>query len=301
MNEDPLAAFRRFFTDDRHVALTDALLTWSLRHCACDRGTPWHARSSFYSATFAHHCAPPDATWQEVSSSGKFLVVCFSIDDGPRDELQLLTRQLTAGQPPRAGELGQLHQALLADLRASTADTAHVERGLIAYCSAAAVEGTRDARRITPEQFHDTRRSLIAADGFIALWRSLRDLPAPHDEHVVDRVAEMAYLINDLASLEKETQPGSQDAPESNYILFTAARSGLTIQEATTRAVDRYNALADTLARAEVGPFTTLLHAFVDGYLHTHLVLSGTRYPGAEQNLRRLRAASRPVDDPQAG
>jgi hypothetical protein len=301
MNEDPLAAFRRFFTDDRHAALTGALYTWSLQHCACERGAPWHARSSFYSATFATHCAPPDATWHEVSSSGKFLAVCFSVDDGPRDELLLLTEQLLSREPVRAGELGRLYQALLADLRAAAVDTAHVERGLIALCSAAVAEGTLDVGQMTAGQFHDLRRSLIAGDGFVNLWRSLRHLPIPHDEHLVSQVAEAAYLANDLASLDKETQPGAQDVAESNYILFTAAHSGLTVEEATARAINRYNDLADALAHAEAGPFATLLRAFIDGYLHTHLILSGTRYPGAERNLRRLHTVSQLVDDPRGG
>jgi hypothetical protein len=292
VSEDPLAVYRRFLNDDRHVALARQLLAWSLEHCACQRGTSWHARNSFYAATFAIHCAPSDATWRELVCSGKFLVVFFSVDDGPRSELLLLAEQQAAGHPVHAGELGRLYRALLADLRA-VVDTAHVKRGLATCCAAAVTEGTHDVQRMTFEQFLTLRRSTTAIDCFIDLWRGLRRLPVPHSENLVAQAAEAVCLANDLASLEKETQPGAQDTyEESNYILFVVARSGQEVEAAVADATNRYNSLVDALARAGSGQLPTLLRGIVDGNLRVCLALSATRYPGAARRLSRLSTTS---------
>lgn len=301
MTQDPLTPYRRFLTGDRHAALARHLLTWSLQHCACERGTSWHARNSFYAATFATYCAPADATWPEMANSGKFLVVYFSVDDGPREELLLLAEQLGSRRAPDAGELGRLHGAFLADLRASSVTTAHVERGLASLCAAAAAEGTHDVREMTYEQFHTLRRSTIGTDGFIDLWRGMRRLPVPHGEDLVTLATEAVYLANDLASLEKEALAGGEGAGESNYVLFTAARSSRGVEAAVAEATERYNRLVGALAEAPPGPLAALLGAVVDGNLRAHLALSATRFPGAARRLRHLEAIHRtaPGDPPR--
>ncbi|GGX24270.1 terpene synthase family protein [Streptomyces noursei] len=289
MTADLLVPYHRHMADDRHRELAKALLTWSLQLCSCNRGSAWHAREAFYAATFERYCAPPDAAERENLLCAKYITFFFSLDDGLHNELEALADQLRSGRPVRAGELGTLHDALLADLRAHGLDTKQVEARIAELCAAAVTERARDARTMTQEQFHDLRMVTVAAKPYIDCRRAVRNLPVPNEENLVEQALEAIYIANDLASLDKETASGGAGEYEtSNIVRFHAACSGRDLNAVITTVTDRYNHIAATLRNTTPGPLATILTSTVDGNLRAHVGLSTTRYPGAARLLRCL-------------
>ncbi|MCQ4210579.1 terpene synthase family protein [Streptomyces longispororuber] len=293
MNDQALAPYLEHLPDPARRALAGHLLDWTLRHCRCTAGPGGrHAQQSFYAATFASRCAPDDARAEELLAVGKFMIFYFGVDDGPAHELEALHRHLDEGQPlVAAGELGALHAALLDDLSRQGVPVLPIAQGIAGLCAATATEGEHDAATMSPGSFHALRMTTVAAAVYIDCWRGLRDLSMTDGQDLVDAAVEAIYLGNDLVSLDKERHPHAEGAyTTSNYVLYRAARSGCTPDEAVDEAVIRYRKLADTLAHAPTGPLVTVLRAIVGGDLRAYRDLAATRFPGAQRMLDRLTA-----------
>ncbi|POX56298.1 hypothetical protein C3489_06145 [Streptomyces sp. Ru71] len=302
MTADVLAPYRKYLTDPAEHELADRLLHWACAHCACPRGPQWHARRAFYAAVFSVCCRPPGATWQETLLAGKFNVFYFNVDDGPAEELTRLTGHLHHAVPADTGELGNLHRALLTDLRALGLDTARLEADIAALCAAADAEDRQDIATLSPERFHTLRLTTVASTAYISCWGAIRRLPLSGEESAVEAAGEAIYLANDLASLERDS---SAQAPRaaltSNFVLFHAARTGTGIPHAADMAVARYNRLTADLA-SRSGPVADVLAAIVDGNLDAHLRLTASRFPGATDRLRLLhRVRTDPSAAPDCG
>jgi hypothetical protein len=293
MATDPLAPWRARIADPRHEELAEALLAWSLQHCSCQRGASWHAQEVYYATTFEHYCAPEDAADWEMLLCAKYLTFFLSQDDGAHSELTALADQLRSRSAVRAGELGNLYEGLLADMRAHSLDTTWVEAGVADLCAAAVTEADHDARTMMPEQFHAQRLATISTAVHINCRRAARGLPVPDEEHLVEQASEATYIVNDLASLDNDAASGGEGGyVTSNVVLFHAAHFGQELGEAIITVTDRYNQIAATLRDAPPSTLTTLLTSCVDGNLRAHVELATTRYPGAAKNLSHLQLVS---------
>ena len=307
-----LSRFDDLMVDERHRSLTLQALEWSLQR-AVDPDFSRHAKEAFLSSTFEVFCAPRSPTAKESLLSIKFLLIFFKADDAPIPMLSEFIAQLDGRQdtdktsPP--GELQACYDELIADFHALRCDPSGFQGALRDMCHAMRSEKQFDKEAMTVSEFRRLRKHSVGVPSYTECWRTIRGFSFSRtlaDElrrhAILDTAAELAYLANDIGSIDRDEQTARAD-PQSvdpNFVMLRMRDLG-TREGALDEVIALHNTKVADFRRVEhqllksehgndpaLHGYLEILRCTVNGNLATTNHLVPMRYEGAAEPLSRL-------------
>jgi hypothetical protein len=307
-----LSRFDSLMVDERHRVLARRALEQSARWATTPDHSE-HAKQAFLASTFEVFCEPPLATLEESVLSIEFLLIVFKTDDASPVVLDELIPHLSTSQgsvPANApGELYARYDELMKSFRRMDRDATSFRDALRSMCVSMQIEKRADKVTMTEEEFHQLRKEVIAVRAFAECWRTIRGVSfspglsaALRSSAILDTAAELAYLANDLGSLDRDEQTARTD-PQSvdpNFVLLRMRTLG-NREAAISEAIALHNAKIADFRRAEaqllasehgaepaLRGYLEILRCTVNGNLATTKYLVPMRYEGAGEPLSRL-------------
>ncbi|MFV8751802.1 terpene synthase family protein [Nannocystaceae bacterium ST9] len=305
--------FEPFMLDDAHRDLAGRVLAWSL-HCSQAADVTEHAGRTFFASTFGTLCAPRSATREELRISIEFLMIFFQIDDAPSaimNEIYLpyLEGNGRSESSPAAREFQCYHDSLMSHFDPSRGETVEFREALRDICRAMCIEKSADQQAWTEAELLRIRKVIVGIPAFSACWRAIRRIrfsPAIADalgEHaVLDVTCEIACLVNDIASFDRDAKMAATDAAnvDPNLVVFRMRTLG-DREAALESAIAWYNSKVEQFHRAEqallqgehgrdpaLRGYLEILHCAIVGDLATSKHLVPLRYEGSAAALDRL-------------
>lgn len=303
-----LARFDGFLVDDRHAHLTRKAIERSLRRSVQNPDYERHAKEAFLSSTFEVFCAPGSPTIEESLVSLEYLLIFFKADDAPPATLDDFIAQLDGRAPPE-GELRACYDELIADLRRTSEDVSGFQDALRSMCLSMLTEKRADKAAMSEAEFCRLRKHTVGVPSYTECWRAIRGLSFSPDlaalvreSAVLDLAAQLAYLSNDIGSLERDEQTARID-PEGldpNLVMLRMRELG-SRRAALDAVIALHNDQVAAIRRAEawllasahgkdpaLHDYLTILRCTVNGNLATTKFLVPMRYQGAAEPLSRL-------------
>lgn len=257
--------------------------------------------------TFAYYCAPTRADDRLRDNAARFLAVFLHVDDAAPEQVRAWIR---SGDPWRghdalpglsewfdqAAELRTCAPHLVERLRASFADY------LRARCEELDVRASTSS---VDDAWHLRARTFFSLP-YIDHWLAALDLDVdrldrPEVEQFTGLATELAFLLNDLVSIEKDAADGGTSR-DLNVVSVYQRSNGAPLPEVVAhfvavhnRKVDEYRALAAMLRREAsqgLADYVDLVtSAVVEGNRVAHEVLLPLRYPMSRTGvMTRLRS-----------
>jgi hypothetical protein len=305
-----LSPYEPLIISERHRTLTQHTLDLFARYSSAadlkDR-----VASAFLSSTFEVFCAPPAATIEESILSIKFLLVFFIADDAPTGVLDAFIADMERPGRDASGALARCYQDLTQDFNAARCDTDRFSTALRIMCISMLKEKRADKTVMTEDEFRQLRKNSVGVPSYTECWRTIRGLaPSPSldaallESNLLDIACELAYISNDIGSLERDEARALIDpmGVDPNLVLLRARALG-NRTEALDQLIELHNTRVAEFQERErrllgsehgMDPallgYLDILRATVNGNLATTRHLVPMRYEGALSRTARLLA-----------
>lgn len=309
---DHLSKFDCFFIDDTHRRLAYRVLAWSLE-CSRDPNVEEHAGRAFFATTFGLLCAPRSARSEELFVSIKFLMIFFQIDDAPSSVMNEIvapvSRREAGNDCGAAYDFQNCYVSLMSHFDGGRQEVKDFQSALRRICSSMQMEKSADKDAWSEQEMLEIRKVVVGIPAFSECWRAILGLVfAPPIESALkihaplDITCEIACLVNDIASFDRDEQTSRTDPAnvDPNLVLLRMRKLG-SREAALESGIQWYNRKVEEFRLAEQALLTgehghdpalrsylEILHCAIVGDLATSKHLVPMRYEGSAPALARL-------------
>ena len=205
------------------------------------------------------------------------------------------------------GEFDQYYESLMATLLRVGHDVAGFRKSLMDLCVAVLHEKKSDKEDWTEEEMLGVRKVICGIPAFAECWRSIRGIGFSSEvalatKNVLDITCELASLVNDIASFDRDEKTMQIDRQEADANLVLLRMRSLGTREAAlesgiqwyNRKVEEFHLAEQALLTGEHGhdpalrSYLEILHCAIVGDLATSKHLVPMRYEGSAPALARL-------------
>lgn len=237
-------------------------------------------------------------------------MVFFLADDANAAGIVDMSRVLSGGpaQTSEGDTFLRYYRSLMDSFDARRPEVQEFDQTLHRFLATVLVEKTTAKELWTLEDFLAIRKIVVGIPAFSDCWRALRGISfsdqtrrAVHESSILDITCELAGLVNDIASFDRDAdavRAGDPNADPNLVVFMMRQRSREAALEHAIRwynhKVEEFHRIEQTLLAGPCGRDQTLrdyvevLHRAIVGDLATSKHLGPLRYEGSRHSLDRL-------------